>query len=119
MRISKFYRVFLLAAVLSLSQMIPAFAAHKVLDSSSYVLSETAEGAHICTGKDGKAVTGWIADTNGNLYYYKKGAMDFGWDKIMGEWYYFDPDTGILAVNTKVLNYEVDEDGKMVKIHEW
>ena len=45
--------------------------------------------------------------------------MDQGWDKIKGEWYYFDPETGILATDTQFLNYDVDEDGKVVKIHEW
>ena len=108
----------MLALALSISQALPAIAMHAVLDSSSYVLTETAEGV-TCTGTDGKPVTGWISDKDSNLYYFNKGEMNHGWDKIKGEWYYFDPDTGILATNTKVLNYDVDEDGKMVKIHEW
>ena len=38
---------------------------------------------------------------------------------IIGEILDFDPETGILATDTRVLNYDVDEDGRMVKIHEW
>lgn len=119
MRSTKFRTALALTAVLTVAQAVPAPAARKVLDSASYVISETAEGTKICTGTDGKAVTGWVADEDGNLYYYKKGEMDLGWDKIRGEWYYFYPETGILATNAKILNYEVDEEGKMIKIHDW
>ena len=94
----------MLALALSISQALPAFAMHAVLDSSSYVLTETAEGV-TCTGTDGKPVTGWISDKDSNLYYFNKGEMNHGWDKIKGEWYYFDPDTGILATNTKAVSY--------------
>lgn len=120
MRFRKFHIALMFAAVLSVSHAGLAHAAtHKVLESGTYVLSETAEGTKTCTDKDGKALTGWVSDAEGNFYYYDKGEMDFGWDKIKGEWYYFYPETGILATNTKVLNYDVDENGKMIKIHEW
>lgn len=118
MRALKFRAAVLLAAVLSVSQAVPAFAMHDVLESGTYVLTEK-DSKVTCTGTDGKPVTGWISDDDNNLYYFDAGEMNHGWDKIKGEWYYFDPDTGILATNTKVLNYDVDEDGKMIKIHEW
>ena len=71
------------------------------------------------SGKDGKSVTGWVQDKEGNFYYFKKGVRNSGWDKINGDWYYFYPETGVLARNTKVLNYDVDDDGRMIKVHEW
>ena len=108
----------LFALVLSMSQAAPAFAAHTLVDANSYVLSNTAQGVAV-TGKDGKAVSGWVQDKDGNFYYFKKGVRYSGWDKINGDWYYFYPETGALARNTKVLNYDVDDDGRMIKVHEW
>lgn len=108
-----------LALSLSLSLSVPAFASHKLLDKNDYVLQETEDGSTECLSPEGKPMTGWVTDEENNLYYFDSGKMDFGWDKIKGDWYYFDPDTGILATNTTVLNYDVDEDGKMVKIHAW
>ena len=90
----------LFALVLSISQAVPAFAAHKLLDANSYTLTQTEQGVAI-SGKDGKSVTGWVQDKEGNFYYY------------------FYPETGVLARNTKVLNYDVDDDGRMIKVHEW
>ena len=108
----------LFALVLSISQAVPAFAAHKLLDANSYTLTQTERGVAI-SGKDGKSVTGWVQDKEGNFYYFKKGVRNSGWDKINGDWYYFYPETGVLARNTKVLNYDVDDDGRMIKVHEW
>ena len=96
----------LFALVLSISQAVPAFAAHKLLDANSYTLTQTEQGV-VISGKEG------------NFYYFKKGVRNSGWDKINGDWYYFYPETGVLARNTKVLNYDVDDDGRMIKVHEW
>ena len=43
----------LFALVLSISQAVPAFAAHKLLDANSYTLTQTEQGVAI-SGKDGK-----------------------------------------------------------------
>ena len=108
----------MLAAALSLSAAVPAFASRKIIDSDSYVI-ENEDDEVTCSYLDGRPVTGWIEDEDGNIFYFERGDMNHGWDKIGGEWYYFDPDTGVLATNTTVLNYEVDEEGRMIKIHEW
>ena len=41
----------LFALVLSISQAVPAFAAHKLLDANSYTLTQTEQGVAI-SGKD-------------------------------------------------------------------
>ena len=51
----------LFALVLSISQAVPAFAAHKLLDANSYTLTQTEQGV-VISGKDGKSVTGWVQD---------------------------------------------------------
>lgn len=109
----------LLTAVLSFSLAVPAFASHEVLKKDTYVLEQTEDDSTRCVSTTGEPMTGWVADEDDNLYYFDNGEMDFGWDKIEGDWYYFDPETGVLATNTTVLNYDVDEDGRMIKIHEW
>ena len=108
----------MLAAAISLAVSAPAFAVHDILDSDSYILEKTDDGWS-CTDLEGEPLTGWVEDEDENPYYFEDGEMDTGWDKIKGEWYYFDPETGILATDTQFLNYDVDEDGKVVKIHEW
>ena len=110
----------LLAAFVTVSTAVPAFASHKVVDKDTYIIETNEDDETTCTYvESGKPVTGWVEDEDENLYYFDRGVMNHGWDKIRGEWYYFDPDTGVLATNTTVLNYEVDEDGRMIKIKEW
>jgi len=118
MFLRKLKTVLLLAAAISMTFSAPALAMHDVLDSDSYIL-EKKDGEWFCTDLEGEPLTGWVEDEDENIFYFEDGEMDRGWDKIKGEWYYFDPETGILATDTRVLNYDVDEDGRMVKIHEW
>lgn len=118
-----------LSAVLVLGCSQSAFAnrtSHEVLAPGSYVLEETdTEGIYgeeegpFLNDQDGEPLTGWIENDDEELFYFQDGIMNRGWDKIKGKWYYFDPDTGVLATNTTVLNYDVDEDGCMVKIRTW
>ena len=120
MRIGRKTAALFLAVFVSASAAVPAFASHKVIDKDTYIIETNEDEETTCTYvESGKPVTGWIEDEDENLYYYDHGVMHHGWDKIRGEWYYFDPETGILATNTTVLNYEVDEDGRMIKIREW
>lgn len=118
MFLRKLKTVLLLAAAISMTFSAPALAMHDVLDSDSYILEEE-DGEWFCTDLEGEPLTGWVEDEDENIYYFEDGELDRGWDKIKGEWYYFDPETGVLATDTRVLNYDVDEDGRMVKIHEW
>ncbi|WP_313183944.1 S-layer homology domain-containing protein, partial [Lacrimispora sp.] len=65
--------------------------------------------------KDSKALTGWqdMGANGGNKRYYfdTYGNMVSGkWFHIDGKWYYFYAD-GSLAVNTKIDEYEADENG--------
>lgn len=62
-----------------------------------------------------KAIVGWydIGDNGNNkTYYFNKDSimMSGKWLEIDGKWYYFYVD-GSLARNTKIDNYEVDENG--------
>ena len=51
-------------------------------------------------GSDGKMLTGWIKDTDGNSYYLNpnadgtRGMMLIGWQLIDGKWYYFSEAEG-------------------------
>ena len=114
----RFYSALILSAALTLLSAVPAFAKHKVLDPDTYVLEKTEDGYEL-TDLEGEPLTGWIEDEDKQLFYFDDGEMNRGWDKIKGKWYYFDPETGALLRNTKVLNYDGDENGAMVKIHEW
>ena len=120
MRIGRKTAALFLAVFVSASAAVPAFASHKIIDKDTYIIETNEDKETTCTYvESGKPVTGWVEDEDENLYYYDHGVMNHGWDKIRGEWYYFDPETGILATNTTVLNDEVDEDGRMIKIREW
>ena len=105
MRIGRKTAALFLAVFVSASAAVPAFASHKVIDKDTYIIETNEDKETTCTYvESGKPVTGWIEDEDENLYYYDHGVMNHGWDKIRGEWYYFDPETGILATNTTVLN---------------
>lgn len=51
-------------------------------------------------GPDGKMLTGWVTDADGNIYYLNpasdgtRGMMLIGWQQIDGKWYYFQPESG-------------------------
>ena len=61
---------------------------------------------------DGKMLTGWLNDSNGNTYYMDKtdGNMSRGWKQIDGKWYYFYTD-GTMAANTTIDGYTIGSDG--------
>ena len=59
----------------------------------------------------GVMFTGWI-HRNGVTYYCdESGAMVEGWKEIDGEWYYFYPGSGNMAINTYIGSYYVNNDG--------
>jgi len=58
------------------------------------------------------------AEYQGYSYYFgADGYLVTGWNKIGGEWYYFNPESdgtlGLMAVNQVIDSYYVDSDGKM------
>jgi len=60
---------------------------------------------------DGKAATGWLNVESAKYYFTTDGVMiSAKWLQIESKWYYFQAD-GSLAVNTKIGEYEVDENG--------
>lgn len=74
-------------------------------------------------GPDGKMLTGWVTDTDGNIYYLNpasdgtRGMMLIGWQQIDGKWYYFSKDEGSGTMGALLRNtitpdgYHVDETG--------
>lgn len=64
---------------------------------------------------DGKMLTGFQTISN-NIYYFREsatssesiGAMAKGWALVDGEYYYFDPDTGIRQVGWKTIKNRVN-----------
>ncbi len=74
-------------------------------------------------GPDGKMLTGWVTDVDGNIYYLNpvsdgtRGMMLIGWQQIDGEWYYFSKDEGSGTMGALLRNtitpdgYHVDETG--------
>ena len=47
-------------------------------------------------GPRGYVVTGWYREGDQWSYYGRDGAQAFGWTKIRGTWYYFDPSSGAM-----------------------
>ena len=74
-------------------------------------------------GPDGKMLTGWVTDADGNIYYLNpasdgtRGMMLIGWQQIDGKWYYFSKDEGSGTMGALFRNtitpdgYHVDETG--------
>ena len=74
-------------------------------------------------GPDGKMLTGWVTDADGNIYYLNpasdgtRGMMLIGWQQIDGKWYYFSKDEGSGTMGALLRNtitpdgYHVDETG--------
>ncbi len=74
-------------------------------------------------GPDGKMLTGWVTDVDGNIYYLNpasdgtRGMMLIGWQQIDGKWYYFSKDEGSGTMGALLRNtitpdgYHVDETG--------
>lgn len=74
-------------------------------------------------GPDGKMLTGWVTDADGNFYYLNpasdgtRGMMLIGWQQIDGKWYYFSKDEGSGTMGALLRNtitpdgYHVDETG--------
>ena len=74
-------------------------------------------------GPDGKMLTGWVTDADGNIYYLNpasdgtRGMMLIGWQQIDGRWYYFSKDEGSGTMGALLRNtitpdgYHVDQTG--------
>ena len=74
-------------------------------------------------GPDGKMLTGWVTDADGNIYYLNpasdgtRGMMLIGWQQIDGKWYYFSKDEGSGTMGALLRNtitpdgYRVDQTG--------
>ena len=77
-------------------------------------------------GPDGKMLTGWVTDADGNIYYLNpasdgtRGMMLIGWQQIDGKWYYFSKDEGSGTMGALLRNtitpdgYHVDETGAWI-----
>lgn len=113
----------IIAAVLSVSMVFPAFAV-SVKENPAYSW-EMKDGKWNVTSSDGTSVKGWAAHGTGIYYLSAKGVMRTGWIKDDGQWYYlYTADdaakgtsiaVGTLATNTWIDNYYVDENGIWTK----
>lgn len=57
-----------------------------------------------------------VTDVEGKTYYLNdKGQQVYGWFKVDGHWSYFDPQTGVMARNTVVNTFRVDENGVWIQ----
>lgn len=75
------------------------------LGDKLYYLYETA-------GDDqGVMCYGWIQHSGQWYFAGSDGAMVKGWQEIDGKWRYFNPDTGVMAVNTTINGFYVDGNG--------
>ena len=128
---------FVLAAVLSLSAVIPTYASvtgrisgdDEIVDEATgYCWTEMEPDIWSCVDENGDPVQGW-AKLNGVTYYMgKDGVMKTGWIKDKGKWYYlYEEDylkknklatdlMGTLAVDTQIDNYTVGPTGAVIKI---
>ena len=73
-------------------------------------------------GPRGYVVTGWYREGDQWSYYGLDGAQAFGWARIRGTWYYFDPSSG--AMRTGWLpeggyTYYLSQSGAMVTGPRW
>ena len=68
----------------------------------------------------GKLVTGWVKDSENNLYYFDPlknenfGKMSIGWKEINGESFYFGPDGKMMKNGITPDGKYVGEDGKLI-----
>ena len=54
----------------------------------------------------------WLVSADGKKYYLgNNGVMLTGWNNIDGRWYYFYPNQGHLATNTRIDTFYVDANG--------
>lgn len=59
-------------------------------------------------------LTSW-ALINGKWYYFgTDGIMKTGWQEYKGQWFYMDPETGVMRSNCKVEGYELDNSGARI-----
>lgn len=59
----------------------------------------------------GAMFTGWIKRDNQTYFADSNGELVEGWYQIDGNWHYFNPGTGEMAVNTSINGFHVDADG--------
>lgn len=72
-------------------------------------------GANWTYVKEGKAVTGWVKDTDGKWYFLNEsGVMVTGWIQNDGKWYYLNA-WGEMLVDTNVDGYKLGIDGVWIK----
>ena len=57
----------------------------------------------------------WLLQDGAYYYLNEEGVRAEGWLEVGGSWYYFYPGTGIMAVNTYVDGFRINENGVWVK----
>ena len=95
-----------LSCILAIFPVMPVFAG---------TWTEHEDKSWTYVNDDGESLTGWIEDGEKTYYLDEDGFRKTGWFKLKGSWYYFDQN-GVLAKNTWIDNYYVNEEGKMKEI---
>jgi hypothetical protein len=80
------------------------------------VICDTSNGKYYYLNEQNNSLygvmfTGWIHRNGATYYCDESGAMVEGWKEIDGEWYYFYPGSGNMAINTYIGSYYVNNDG--------
>ena len=55
--------------------------------------------------------TGFLTRNEKTYYLNSNGAMETGWQKIDGDWRYFQEESGEMLKNTSVNGFPLNEDG--------
>ncbi|GEM_PF-338857 len=126
-----------LVVILSLSVMLPVYAANDRLYGDEVIIDDVSDDEFfwakvddvwVCTDAFGEPVTGWAKKDGSQCFLNKNGEMRTGWIKYQGKWYYLYTEEdvkdrnidksliGTLAKDTWIDNYYVDEDGVQKKI---
>ena len=53
----------------------------------------------------------WIKDNGKYCYIGNDGIMKIGWQQIDGQWYYLDPENGVMQTNRTIDGYQLDSSG--------
>lgn len=103
-------------AVMLMGLTVPALGEEIQLSSLRNIVAGASQNANTSNiSRD--SYTGWQVNTNGKFSYYEDGALQTGWLKVDGDWYYLDsfgiPKTGWFKDDSEKWYY-FENSGKMV-----
>ena len=57
---------------------------------------------------------GTVSYTHLDVYKRQDGYMKTGWQEYKGDWYYLNPDDGVMRVDCTIDGYRLDRSGKRI-----